>query len=241
VLAALSPFAASPVTAVPMLTPAPTHAPSSAPESTPTPADRLPYDARLSFVLDGTISSASSKAGDEIPAHLQNDLIVGGRTLAAAGTIVHIRVLDAKPADNPDIYGFIDISFGSLALSDGSILPLRTPAQHLDVNVSAGHQSTAEVENTIGDVYAPTLLFHILRKGRNLTLQPGAVVHAMTEATVIVAPNGTIAITTPAPMVLDVQTPLATYKAAPLITPNPQYHPQAPFQTLTPGTPTPRP
>jgi hypothetical protein len=221
------------------LTPKPSASPSSKPSASPTPSGFLPYDSTLVFVLEGTISSGSSKTGDLVQAHLQNDIVVGGQTVAPAGTKVQIRILDAKPAENPDIYGFVDIAFGGLTLPDGNVIPLRPPASHLEVNVSAGHQSTAAVENTIGDMWGPTLLFHIFRKGRNFTLEPGALIKARTEATINIAPNGSVAITTPAPLVLEAETPHATFKSAPLATPNPDFHPQHPAPTLAPGTPCP--
>jgi hypothetical protein len=218
---------------------------SASPAPTATPANILPYDSTLTFVLDGTISSASSKAGDVVPAHLQDDLIVNGQLVAAARTTVMIRVLDAKPATNPDIYGLVDIAFGSLTLSNGQSLPLRTQATRLEVNVSAGHQSTVDLEDTVTDMFTPGILFHILRKGRDFTLEPGATIRARTEAAVVVAPNGAVALRTPMPIVLEESTPLASFKAAPLATPNPSFQGQVVVPTHSPGpgagTPTPCP
>ncbi len=214
-LAALSPVQ-SRVTAYPLATP---HATS---EPTPTPVNDpsvLPLDSALTFVLDGTISSATSNANDNVAAHLQNALVLNGSTIAPAGAPVRIRILDVKRAENPDIYGYVDIYFYPLALASGTTIPLRPPTSHLNVNVSAGHASTVDVENTIGDIYGPTLLLHVFRKGRNFTLEPGATVRALTQATIRIKPDGTVAITTPEPVVLDAQTPHATFNAVPLSTP----------------------
>lgn len=236
-LAALSQFNA-PAWAISIVTPKPSGSPAASP--TP-PSNVLPLNSRLTFVLDGTISSASSKTDEMINAHLKNALVVGSHTIANAGTPVQIRILDASPATNPDIYGFVDIFFEPLHLNDGRAIALRPPTSHLNVNSSAGHESTVAVENTIGDIFTPTMLLHVFRKGRNFVLQPGAEVHALTEAAVEAMPNGTIAIMTPAPIVVEDATPHSSFRTVPLATPNPSYRPQMTPQPLTPGLPTPRP
>lgn len=186
-------------------------------------------------MLDGTISSGTSRAGQIVRAHLEKNLVLDGVTIAPAGTPVQIKIVDASPAANPDIYGYVDIYFRPLELADGRELPLRAPAQHLNVNVSAGHQSTADVENTIGDIFEPTLIYHAFRKGRNFTLRPGARIHALTEATVQVVNGGTIAIVTPAPLVLDQDTPVSSFRAMPMATPEETFKPQRTAPPLTPS------
>jgi len=106
------------------------------------------------------------------------------------------------------------------------------------VNVTAGHASTADIENTIGDVYGPTLLFHVFRKGRNFTLEPGATINVRTQATIKVAPNGVVTVSTPAPLVLQAQTPHASFNSVPLATPAGGKQP-LPIPTLDNHTPGP--
>ena len=75
------------------------------------------------------ISSSSSKAGDIVKAHLENALVVDGVTIAPPGQPIEIKIADASPASNPDIYGFVDIYFRPLTSStDGRTIPLRAPA-----------------------------------------------------------------------------------------------------------------
>jgi hypothetical protein len=220
-LAALAPFA-------------PLHARASAPppnvsaSATPAPPNILPFNSSLAFILDGTISSGRSKAGQIVPAHLAKPLVVGGMTVAPAGTPIQIKVVDASPASNPDIYGYVDIFARPLQLPDGRQIPLRPPATHLNVNVTAGHNSTSDVENTIGDIFAPTLLYHIFRKGRNFTLEPGATIWLHTEVTLVALKNGTVAIETPAPLIIDQETPISSFRAAPMVTVDPSYRPPLP-------------
>jgi len=184
------------------------------------------------------ISSSKSKAGEIVNAHLENALVVDGVTVAPAGAPLEIKIADASPASNPDVYGFVDIYFRPLVLADGRAIPLRALSSHLFVHVSEGHESTVEAEDTVGDIFTPSLLYHFFRNGRNFTLAPGARLHALTEAT-IVAHNGTFAIETPAPLVLDGDTPVSSFKAAPIATAEPSYKLPLSVPTLTPNTPQP--
>lgn len=226
-----------PALAVPMMTPKPGASASESPTPTPAP-NVLPYNAIVAIVLDGTIDSGTSRADDIVQAHLKDAIVLESQTIVPAGAPVQVRILDAKPATNPDIYGFVDIFYEPLKMSDGRMLPLRPLSGHLNVHVSAGHESTVGVENTVGDVFAPGILLHVFRKGRNFTLKPGAVIHARTEAALELLANGTVAITTPPPLVLEANTPHSSWKSMPLATPNPTYRPPLDVTSPQPlGTP----
>jgi hypothetical protein len=213
---------------------------SSSPSATPKPASNiLPFGSTVTFILDGTISSSSSKAGEIIKAHLERALELDGVTVAPADSPIEIKIADASPASNPDIYGFVDIYFRPLVLADGRAIPLRAPASHLNVNVTAGHDATVGVENTVGDIFAPTMLFHVFRKGRNFVLEPGAHINAFTDATVMIAHSGAVMIETPAPLVLDAETPISSYRSVPMATAQASYKPPLQIPSLTPNTPGP--
>jgi len=51
----------------------------------------------------------------------------------------------------------VDIFFEPLALPDGRVLPLRAPVARLEPRDSAGHESTVEAEDTVGDIFVPVL------------------------------------------------------------------------------------
>src|SRR5581483_453774 len=51
--------------------------PKPTPTLTPPPADVLPFDSTLVFVLDDSISSKASKAGQIVRVHLKDALVVG--------------------------------------------------------------------------------------------------------------------------------------------------------------------
>jgi hypothetical protein len=189
-------------------------------ESAPPPGNVLPFDSTLLFVLDDPISSKSSKGGTMVRAHLKESIVVAGRTIAAAGTPVEIRIVDSSAADIADTYGFVDIYFEPLKLADGRMLPLRTPVARLSPNVSAGHESTVAAEDTAGDIFVPYYpLWQIFRKGKNFILGAGSVLPAKTEATVSAGRNGAIGIVTPAPLNQSTETPNATFPVMPMATP----------------------
>jgi hypothetical protein len=237
-LAAVAPLTPAWVDAFPLQR-APTTHTSASPSATPYhPPNVLPFGTVVPFVLDGTIGSGTSRAGEMVAAHLENDLVVDGTTIAKAGAPVEIKIIDALPASNPDLYGFVDIHFRPLALENGAFLPVRAPAEHLNVNTTAGHDSTVAVENTIGDIFEPTLIYHVFRKGRNFTLTPGAHINAITEATIRVT-GGTVAIETPQPLVLDAETPVSSFRAMPLATPDSSYKPRYTPPPASPASPNP--
>jgi hypothetical protein len=216
-----------------------TATPSGSPSPTPSnPPNILPFGSMLAFQLDGTISSSTSKAGEIVEAHLLEALEVGGVTVAPAGTQVQIKIVDASPASNPDVYGYVDIFARPMQLPSGQIVPLRAPASHLNVNVTAGHESTTDVEDTVGDIFGPTLLLHIFRKGRNFVLAPGAKINLRTQATLVALANGTVAVETPSPLVnTNEEAPISSFRAVPMVTVNPSYRPPMPTPDtqITPG------
>jgi hypothetical protein len=214
--------------------PKPTPVPTAAP-----PGNTLPFDSRLFFVLDDPISSKSSKSGAYARAHLASALVVGGRTVAPAGTPEQIKIVDVSPSDIADTYGFVDIFFEPLVLPDGRSIPMRTPIARLTPNTSAGHQSTVGAEDTVGDIFVPYYpLYQILRKGKNFVLGSGSVLPANTEATLAAQPNGTIAIVTPRPLDAGNEPLNSTFPVSPLATP---YGPGAMPRPRSHPTPSPSP
>jgi hypothetical protein len=180
----------------------------------------LPFDSNVVFVLDDPISSKGSQKGQYVKAHLKDPIVVGGHTIAPAGTPGRIRIVAVSGADIGDVYGFVDIFFEPLDLPDGRKLPLRAPIARLEPHRSAGHEDTVAVEDTIEDQVIPYhFLYHIFRKGKNFVLKPGSEVPARTEATLTALPNGTIAIETPRPPALNFEMPKSTFPVLPAATP----------------------
>jgi hypothetical protein len=180
----------------------------------------LPFDSGLVFVLDDAISSKASHAGQLINVHLKDALTVGGRQLAPAGTPGKIKIVDVSRADIGDVYGFVDIYFEPLTLPDGRSLPIRAPYTRLAPHVSAGHESTVALEDTVADQVIPFhWLYHIFRQGKNFVLNAGSEIPARTEATLTALPNGTVAIETPRPPMEDLLPPKSSFPVEPIATP----------------------
>lgn len=199
---------------------------------------QFPLDSSVFFVLDDTISSKES-SGTIARAHLRDPIILDGVTIAAAGTPVLIEVTHASAAQMGNVDGSVDIFFEPLQLADGKTLPLVTPTSHLDPQMSAGAQSTRGVTDTVGDIFIPYhVLYHVLRKGSDVTLKRGTVIRARTGAALHVA-RGVLVMTTPAPLVTSADTPHPAFMPEPLATP-PGYIPPAPKPTPSiHATPTP--
>jgi hypothetical protein len=239
-LAAMVPIGATRVAAYPIVTPEPRK--TTSPTPSPTPSDVVPFGSTLVFALDDPISSNDSHSGEIVRAHLKNALALEGHVVAPAGTPVQIRIINAVAASNPDVYGYVDIYFEPLQLPNGRVVPLEPPTTHLTIDVSAGHTSTVELEDTIGDIFIPGhVLYHVFRKGRNLEMQPGAEIRARTQATIALARNGAIAVTTPAPVVMEDDNPVSTFTAMPFATPHPSFAPLPHGKTTLPPKPTPVP
>ncbi|MDP9110904.1 MAG: hypothetical protein M3M96_04670 [Candidatus Eremiobacteraeota bacterium] len=235
-LAAIVPFCVGRGLAVPVSTPAPSWVPTP---NTSAPPGTLPIESSVVFVLEDSISSSASRKNDVVRVHLKDPLVIGGVTVAPANTPAQIDVLDAEPAQIGDVYGFVDIYFRSLHLPDGRVLPLRAPTSHLTVNVSTGHQTTVGAEDTVADVIIPYhFLYHAFRKGRNFVLGAGSEIRARTEATLTVTPKGTVAITTPVPVVVGGGPPHPTFSAMPIATPGEKF---APHHSTPKPSPTPSP
>lgn len=222
-------FGAGPQPARAIVVPTPEPPPRVAPSATPTGTPKssvLPLDSSLFFVLDDTISS-HSKPGTIAHAHLRDPIVLDGITVAPAGSQVAIEITQAQGAQVGGVDGTVEIYFQSLPLAGNVSLPLSTPTARINPHMSAGQQSTQGIEDTVGDIFIPGhLLYHMLRKGGDVTLRPGTVIRARTAATVRVS-RGVVAIATPAPFVTTDDTPQPAFSVAPMYTP-PGYHAPTP-------------
>ncbi len=178
----------------------------------------LPLGSSLFFVLDDTVGSRS-KAGTQVRAHLRDPIVLAGMTVAAAGTPVTIVVTQTSAAQIGNVDGFLDMYFDALPLATGKRLALTTPSAHIDPRVSAGAQSTRSVTDTVGDIFIPGhYIYHILRKGADVTLRPGTIIRARTAATIHVS-GGAVAVSTPPPFASSLDTPHPGFVPEPLTTP----------------------
>ncbi len=235
------PFGAT-TQAIPVSTPPPP-GPRVTPSDTPPPgstaANVLPFDTSVMLVLDAALSSATLSRNQVVKAHLRDDIKVGNQTIASAGSPVLIDIVGAQGAKSEDNYGYVDIALEPLQLKDGSLLPLRAPTSHITDYVSAGHQATVGVEDTIGDIFIPGhIIYRAIRKGRNVTIAAGSLLRARTIGTVSIDATGAIAVATPRPISMPASAPAGDFKPLPFYTQPPVRHPNA---RATPYHPTPTP
>jgi hypothetical protein len=209
------PTAAPPGRAEPLATP------TGTPNSTV-----LPLNSSVFFVLDDTVSSRSRTG--VVRAHLRDPIVLRGVTIAPAGTPVNMVITQASAAQAGNVDGFVEVYFEELRLASGKMLPLNTPTAHISPHMTAGQESTRGVTDTVGDIFIPGhYIYHLLRKGADVTLRPGTVIRARTGATVHVTNAGAVAISTPAPFRSSLDTPHPDFQAAPLATP-PGFHAPTP-------------
>ena len=198
---------------------------SPSPEPTGSRTD-LPLNSSIFFVLDGDISSRG-QAGTLVFAHLRDAIVLGGMTVAAAGSPVQIRILHTSGAQMANVDGSVDIYFEPFRLANGQALPLLTPTSHIDPYLTAGQSSTRNVTDTVGDIFIPYhFLYHMLRKGMEVDLRPGTVMRARIAAE-LRASAGTLAIVTPQPIVGAADTPRPAFRPAIVATP-PGFAPPTP-------------
>jgi len=196
----------------------PTATPTGTPNSTV-----LPLDSSLFFVLDDAISSRL-KQGTVVRAHLRDPIVLEGRTIAGAGTPVEIQVYQVTPAHMGNEDGSVDIYFMPLTLAGGRSIPLTTPTGHIDPHVSVGQYNTRAAVDTVGDIFIPGhYIYHMLRKGRDVTLGAGTVLRARTGASVMLARGGAVVVATPQPFLTVSDTPHPAFSPAPVFTP-PGFH-----------------
>ncbi len=234
-------FPAPPLRAIVIATPPPGQPIASA-LGTPHPSSTS-----LFFTLDDPLSSVTSQRGEIVRAHLTYPLRVDGVTLAPAGSPELIKVLNVRAAASGDVYGYVDIFFEPLKLTDGKTLPLVAPSSRLTVHTTIGHETTVGVEDTVANIlFPPHVLYQVFRRGRNIDLGKGTQVRAQVGALVTVA-DGQALIATPPPLPVLTATPAAAFTPIPLMTPaHPHIHraPPSPRPTASPtpiSTPTPSP
>ena len=231
---AVAVFAANTGNAGAIVLPTPPPPPRAEPTSTPTGTPNstvLPLNSSLFFVLDDTVSS-HTKPGTIARAHLRDAIVLNNVTVAPAGAPVEIDVTQSSGAQMGNIDGTVEIYFKNLALSGGRSLPLTTPTARINPRMTAGQASTRGITDTVGDIFIPGhFLYHVLRKGADVTLKPGTVIRARTAAALSIA-HGALAINTPPPFKTISDTPHPSFSAAPLATP-PGFEPKTPKPSPT--------
>jgi hypothetical protein len=94
-------------------------------------AQTIPAGTRLSVRTTSEISSGTAKVGDRFEGTLASNLVVGGKTLAKAGSPVRGKVTLAKSSGRLHAPGQLSLRLTSVEVS-GKMLPLATGSYHLE-------------------------------------------------------------------------------------------------------------
>lgn len=81
----------------------------------------VPAGTPLSIRLQGTISSASNRPGDEFSAVLDEPIVVNGNTVAPRGAAVQGRVLAARSSGRPHNSGYLRLALVSVEINGKSV------------------------------------------------------------------------------------------------------------------------
>jgi hypothetical protein len=92
-------------------------------------ADTIPSGARLTVRLNSEISSGRASAGQVFNGSLARDLVVGGKTIAGAGTPVHVKVTYAKSSGRLHDPGELTLRLASVQIN-GKMVSMSSTAYH---------------------------------------------------------------------------------------------------------------
>ena len=93
-------------------------------------AQTVPAGTRIAVRTDSQISSANAQVGQSFQANLVRDLVVDGKTIAAAGAPAKGKITYAKSSGRLHAPGEISIRLTSIQLKDGKTLSLSTSGFH---------------------------------------------------------------------------------------------------------------
>jgi hypothetical protein len=175
------------------------------------------------------VSSKKTPAGTVVHMHLAKPLVVGGVTLANAGTPATMKVIATRAASAPDVDGAVQVDIQPLELPGHGPLPLTLTRSYITVDQTGGQQATRGVTDVVEDILIPgAFIAQAFRKGRELVLPVGTTVRTRSGASIDVSHAPAVVIATPAPFQLNTDVPHAGFTPIPLFTqPTPPPRPTA--------------
>ena len=207
--------------------PAPPNAPPLKPGlavPTATPGALLPVGSLLAVVLDDRISSRDTPPNTTIRYHLKDALVVGGVTVAPAGSRGTLTVIQGHKAVAPDQDGNVQIALSPFATLVGP-LPVRPIHEYLTINHTAGQLTTRDETDTATDIIVPyAVLYQVFRRGHDLVLPVGSELRLLTAASISAIDPKNVVIATPPPFILSTDPIHADFTPIPLATVPPPFH-----------------
>jgi hypothetical protein len=223
--------------------PAPPNAPPPKPGAVlpaATPGPILPVGSILAVVLDDRISSRETPPNTTIRYHLKDALVVGGVTVAPAGSQGTLTVVQGHKAVAPDQDGNVQIALPPFVTLAGA-LPVRPIHEYLTIDHTAGQLSTRGETDEATDIIVPyAVLYQVFRRGHDLVLPVGSELRLLTAASISAIDPKNVVIATPPPFILSTDPIHADFTPIPLATVPPPFHrtpsPRPGFPSATPST-----
>jgi hypothetical protein len=104
-------------------------------------AQTIPAGTHISVRMGQEISSGAAKVGDRFDATLARDLVVGGKTIAKAGSPARGKVTLAKSSGRLHAPGQISVRLTSVH-AEGKTIPISTGSYHLEGKSHAKSNAT---------------------------------------------------------------------------------------------------
>jgi hypothetical protein len=102
----------------------------------------IPEGTSVHFKLKQSINTASAKAGQHVPAELTQPIVIGGRTVANAGSAATVRITDAEGSGRMGGSAKIVFHVSSITLANGTRADVRTTSYSRVGKAHAKHNAT---------------------------------------------------------------------------------------------------
>ncbi len=102
----------------------------------------IPAGTPVHFKLLRTISTASATAGQHVPADLTAPIVVGGRTVAGAGSPAVVRIRRAEASGRIGGSASLAFSLSAITLANGRRVDVRTTSYSREGRGHAKHNAT---------------------------------------------------------------------------------------------------
>lgn len=152
-------------------------APASA-QAAPNEQHMLLDGTPIKLRLSQTVSSASAKAGDEIPFEVMDDIQVDGITVLKKGATAIATVTEAEAKRSMGRAGKLNMTISYARLVDGEKVSLRAVSN----NTGGGHTGAmagAMVATSL--IVWPAAPFFLLMKGKDITIPQGTEISAFID------------------------------------------------------------
>jgi len=172
------------------------HTNPPAPPAAPAMA-RLGVGTKMDMAANDTISSRTAKVGDTFTAHVVEDVRdATGKVVIPAGSLVHGKITDVKPAPNPKTPGTLTVAITSVTVR-GNSYPVEAAVDSLETIHKGRGVTTGDAAKVGAGAAAGAILGRVLGGNKKGTIIGGVVggiagagVASQTKDSDIVLPAG---------------------------------------------------